>query len=154
MKRTERDDSILERIQKNIKKEEDENQLDKLKIPLPWLKQEEVDSLMESIEEYTVEQFSKYKITTFFSFTAWQPKINYISDIFLKCSPYLKWIGNYDRLMTIYCTDTQKQFANDWMKREIRSFLGAITTIWNCNHKAFIMSINDDALSLRITQIK
>lgn len=141
MKRTERDDYILERIQKNIKKEEKANLLGKLKSPLPSLNQNEINELMKSIEEYVIKQYSKYKDNSFILISAYMPDLYDIHDVFKDCSTYLHWAGNYDRLMRIYNNDIQKEFANNWLKKEVTSFLNYITNIWNSNHKTFIMYV-------------
>lgn len=145
-KRTERDEQMLAKIDAIKSKERKESETDKLEIPLAPLSPEDMTKLVSSIEEFAIQQFTRYPKGTFFSISAWDggflkdaDEFRYMSHIFQDCTPYMTWLRGYRILLSQNSSPVYQTFGNSWFKEEIVKFLSAITVAWNKTHSLFEM---------------
>jgi hypothetical protein len=141
-KRDNRDEIITKRIQEIHEKEEEKKQkeLIKLRLEMPPITKEEEDALIESIEEYIIDNHEElsvphgrcyieaYDDNTFFEEMD-------ISNGFKKCDTYMAWLKDYCELYVSY----HKQFAHKWMTTEISKFLKAFVKTWNGCHSKYVL---------------
>lgn len=150
-KRTERDELILNSIQKLIKEEEEKSKTDVLKVPMPALSFVEMESVIQGIEEEWIASCVKYPGTNWRTFSAWAEVGNDIANwscvakVFKDIPWYVQWMREYRELMTKDSSKAYQRVASDWFKKEISKFLNGIVRAWNQSHSIFTMSWDEKA---------
>lgn len=146
-KRDNRDEIITKRIQQIHEKEEEKKQkeLIKLRLEMPFITKEEEDALIESIEEYIIDNHEELSSPYVLSYIeAWDDDNMYfdemdISDEFKKCNSYMTWLKDYCELYNRALPDYGR-FAHKWMKTEISKFLKAFVKTWNGCHSKYVLN--------------
>lgn len=142
-KRDNRDEIVSKRIQEIVKKKEDEDQeeLQKLRLKIPQLAKEEEDALIESVENlivnYYYDVFCCQSYTCHFS--AWGERgFDSVASDFKKCVTFMSWLREYYglKLSALY---KHTEFADKWMTTEISQFLQSFVKTWNECHSEYVL---------------
>lgn len=142
MKRTERDEFIDDRIEKNIKLAETQSNVSQLKVPMPSFSSALMDTIIRDIEELVIDTFSKNSEHDILSLRVCDSTAQVVEGkIFGKILPFVTWLRACTTLAEQNSADEGYQrFAYEWRKQEIVAFLKRIAEVWNDSHAMYIMT--------------
>ncbi len=139
MKRTERDEQLLNNIQKNIKENEREreNEVKKYEISL-IISNEEIEQILNNIEQDVINYFTKeQKSNCETHIVCFGSEINPIFNI----ETFIHWFKKYNAVIKILSKKEEKEIACNYKYKEIMNLLQRISKLWNETHNTFSMKV-------------